>query len=161
METRRYAIRSLADIINQTDDRTPLGEYAIMPAFGWSNADVQVTGDTVCIITISFIESLSDYSTDQRGDIGSWIRIIALESLGKALSLPQASAALTRSIVDEALGGIMKQSVEKLEKCRAEACKTLQRLRSSGIRWDRSDALSFGDIQRCVTVQLWCCADRQ
>lgn len=126
-----------------------------------NNTDVEVTGDTLKAITQAFIESLSDYSTDQRGDIGSWIRIIALESLGKSLSLPLASSALTRSTVDEALGGIVKQSVEKLEKCRAEACKTLQRLRSSGFRWDRSDALSFGAIKRCVIEQSRCCADQQ
>ena len=112
--------------------------------------DRLVASETFTAVARAFVDALSDYSTDQRGDIGSWIRIVALKALGKALSLPQASATLSRSFVDEALGGIIKQSVEKLEKCRAEACKTLQRLRRADIRWDRSDALSFGDIGRCV-----------
>lgn len=94
----------------------------------------------------SFIDALTDYSTDQRGDIGSWIRIIALESLGKALALLQAPTSLTRSVVEEALGGIFKQSVEKLEPCRAEAYKTLKNIRTAGIRWDRDDALSSGHL---------------
>lgn len=121
-----------------------------------------VASDTFITVTRSFIDALADYSTDQRGDIGSWIRIIALESLAKALSLPQASTSLTRATVDEALGGIMKQSAEKLEKCRAEACKSLQRLRKAGIRWDRGDALAFGDIERhVILLSLWASANRQ
>lgn len=145
VETRRFAIRSLADIICQTgEDGSLLGMSSECLYTSSDNPHAAVPKVTIAKAIDVFMESLGDYSTDQRGDIGSWIRIIALESLGRTLSSPQMSSILTRAQLDEALGGIIKQSVEKLEPCRAEACKSLQRLRANGIRWSGDDALSFG-----------------
>lgn len=122
-------MRSLADIVVQS-----------------SNLSLEI----ITSVIQSTIESLSDYSTDQRGDIGSWIRITALSSLGYILSVPSIFEAMGEPIFDRVIGGIIKQSVEKLEPCRNQAYKTLIQLRQAGIRWEGCDALVFEATSRYV-----------
>ena len=89
------------------------------------------------------ISALSDYSTDQRGDIGSWIRITGLSALGQMLSVPTIYSQLDREMVDSAIGGIVKQGVEKLEPCRSQAYTTLSQLRQSGVHWPGQEVTTF------------------
>ncbi len=98
--------------------------------------------------TISaFITSLTDYSTDQRGDIGSWVRLVTLTALGKTTSLlakrilsdyPEENKLVNQESFDLIVGGIVKQSVEKLEPLREEGRRVLQILKNSqaGDIWD-------------------------
>jgi hypothetical protein len=53
-------------------------------------------------------------------------------------------------IFDRVIGGIIKQSVEKLEPCRNQAYKTLIQLRQAGIRWEGCDVLVFEATSRYV-----------
>jgi hypothetical protein len=99
---------------------------------------------TIAIVQV-MIDALSDYSTDQRGDIGSWIRIVGLAGLGQILSLPPVREQVPQTLRDIVIGGIIKQSVEKLEPCRNQAYKTMVQLRQAGVTWDGSSALSFED----------------
>lgn len=107
--------------------------------------------DIISLVTGNMIESLSDYSTDQRGDIGSWIRITALSALGQIMSLSSLYEILPEPVIEQAISGIIKQSVEKLEPCRNQAYKTMVQLRQAGIAWDRSEAMSFEVASRYVT----------
>lgn len=120
METRRYALRSLANIAVQ-----PLASpMDIIP-------DVVKAG----------VNALSDYSTDQRGDIGSWIRITGLSALGQMLSVPSIYSQIDLDTLDAAIGGIVKQGVEKLEPCRSQTFATLAQLRQSGVSWSGQEAM--------------------
>jgi hypothetical protein len=89
------------------------------------------------------INALSDYSTDQRGDIGSWIRITGLSALSQILTVMTIYSQLDHEMVDSALGGIVKQGVEKLEPCRSQAYTTLAQLRQSGVQWSGQEAMNF------------------
>jgi len=122
VETRRYALRSLANI-------------AIQP--------IALATDVIHAIVQAAISALSDYSTDQRGDIGSWIRITGLAALSQMLSVPTICCQLDQDMVDSAIGVIVKQGVEKLEPCRSQAYTTLSQLRQSGLQWSRQEAMNF------------------
>jgi hypothetical protein len=122
VETRRYALRSLANI-------------AIQP--------LSHTTATLHTIVQSAISALSDYSTDQRGDIGSWIRITGLAALGQMLSVSTIYSQIDQNTLNLAIGGIIKQSMEKLEPCRSQAYTTMTQLRNSGVQWGGQEAMNF------------------
>jgi hypothetical protein len=93
----------------------------------------QVPDQTCQAILQAFILALEDYSTDQRGDVGSWIRIASLASLGQVMSsLPDLERSIPEDMTEKIIGGIIKQGLEKLEPVRAEAARSLYLLRSSG-----------------------------
>lgn len=109
-------------------------------------------------VMTSLFEALSDYSVDNRGDVGSWVREAAMEGLerctyilckrystvtiGKPLenvSVTELNESLqlrndqTVSFFDADLstklvGAIAKQAVEKMDKLREAAAKVLQRI---------------------------------
>ncbi|TYJ51709.1 hypothetical protein B9479_007714 [Cryptococcus floricola] len=119
VESRKWAVRSLGDIGAQRRGGIVVVKY-----------------DTFHEITSALITSLQDYSTDQRGDVGSWVRIASLNSLGLVLSsLAPQDSLLTEELRDKALAGILKQAMEKLESCRGAAALALARLRQAGWHW--------------------------
>src|ERR1700753_3387804 len=77
----------------------------------------------------ALLEGLADYTTDERGDVGSWIRIscvLALSQLVQILfthseSLPNFVEYLPPKKYQAAIGGILKQSVERLDNVRQQA----------------------------------------
>lgn len=89
---------------------------------------------------------LKDYSTDQRGDVGSWVRSASMECLrhyvpvaakqafGKDLFTPDTNARL--------IGVLMKQSVERIDRVRELAGSVLTELvYSDSIDIPQSDVL--------------------
>ncbi|KAG5538591.1 hypothetical protein RHGRI_019238 [Rhododendron griersonianum] len=102
--------------------------------------------------------ALDDYSVDNRGDVGSWVREAAMDglqrcafilrkkdSIGNSSGLNKAESASEQfesdiikddkmyTLFDEKLassivGGIIKQAVEKMDKIREMAAKVLQRI---------------------------------
>lgn len=100
----------------------------------------------------SLFKALDDYSTDNRGDVGSWIREAAMDGLERCTyilckrdSLNQekrSSLQLEKSddssdelnsyfdatLANNLVGGIVKQAVEKMDKLRESAARILQRL---------------------------------
>ncbi|ORY25084.1 armadillo-type protein [Naematelia encephala] len=137
VETRRYAIRSLSDIVRQT---SPEGILLVQTTKFHS-------------IFSAFIASLADYSTDQRGDVGSWIRIVGLAALGDTIAFTaeqqpdERLSLISQDQFEEAVEGIVKQAVEKLEVVRAEAAAALAKMRQAGANeaweWSGIDALSL------------------
>lgn len=77
----------------------------------------------------AFLNALSDYSVDNRGDVGSWIResaIIALINLTLLLSRKQnekqnESLLFTQKNCEDLFCGLMKQSLEKIDRVRSIA----------------------------------------
>lgn len=98
----------------------------------------------------SLFTALNDYSIDNRGDVGSWVREAAMEGLEictyilckrdsmrsskrpqEVESTPESGELI--SLFDENLattlvGGILKQAVEKMDKLREAAAKILRRI---------------------------------
>ena len=77
----------------------------------------------------SFLHALTDYSTDQRGDVGSWIRAAGLYALGQAVVVAVRRESLATDLIpqdafEKVVGGIVKQGTEKLEPVRAAAWRS-------------------------------------
>lgn len=106
-------------------------------------------------VMLSLFKALDDYSVDNRGDVGSWVREAAMEGLetctyilcikdsnGKAHDVESVSERPNNDVADNnqvvsffdanlatnVIGGIAKQAVEKMDKIREAAAKVLQRI---------------------------------
>lgn len=105
---------------------------------------------------------LTDYSTDQRGDVGSWVRTATMELLNYLLQriskLDMASdsvAYLDISTTSNLIAALLKQSVERIDKVRSSAGKVLcdiilstEHLQFPG----RDDLRQY--IKRCVNKKM-------
>jgi len=105
----------------------------------------------------TLFKALDDYSVDNRGDVGSWVREAAMDGLERCtyilcrrdsagsmktpyveqpVKLPDKDVVtqdalyplLDTNIATNLVGGIAKQAVEKMDKLRDTAAKTLQRI---------------------------------
>lgn len=106
-------------------------------------------------VMLSLFKALDDYSVDNRGDVGSWVREAAMEGLetctyilcikdskGKSHGVESVSERPNNDVADNSqavsffdanlatnvIGGIAKQAVEKMDKIREAAAKVLQRI---------------------------------
>ncbi|KAI3449108.1 hypothetical protein Pfo_005773 [Paulownia fortunei] len=104
-------------------------------------------------VMCSLFKALDDYSTDNRGDVGSWVREAAMDGLerctyilckrdsinqekGLILELKKTdssnsdpiSSYFDASLANNLVGGIVKQAVEKMDKLRESAARILQRI---------------------------------
>lgn len=109
-------------------------------------------------VMTSLFRALDDYSVDNRGDVGSWVREAAMDGLEKCTYIlcERDSMSLTRksqvveslsevtnnamaqfsgknsffdaNLATSLIGGIVKQAVEKMDKLREAAAKILQRI---------------------------------
>lgn len=85
-----------------------------------------------CQYVLASLEScLTDYSTDQRGDVGSWVRIATMDFLNYLLPcLSKLDAEHGQPYLEKAhsvklISYILKQSVERIDKVRSKAGKVL------------------------------------
>ena len=86
----------------------------------------------------SLLAGLDDYTTDERGDVGSWVRIACVKGLASfaeilmlnAALLPDFKLDLPAEKYHELLGGILKQGVERLDNVRQQAGEQFIRLLS-------------------------------
>ena len=65
---------------------------------------------------------MEDYATDQRGDVGSWIRVSCCRGLS---SLPGATTICSMDTWELVVARMLKLAVEKLEVVRQAALSTL------------------------------------
>ncbi|GER46456.1 tubulin-folding cofactor D, partial [Striga asiatica] len=104
-------------------------------------------------VMCSLFKALDDYSTDNRGDVGSWIREAAMDGLERCtyilckedsinqdnssgpehekndgLHSDQIGSYFDASLANELVGGLVKQAVEKMDKIRESAGTILQRI---------------------------------
>lgn len=76
----------------------------------------------------ALLEGLTDYTTDERGDVGSWVRIscvLGLSTFVQVLfthskSLPKFVEYFPPDKYHAAIGGILKQGVERLDNVRQQ-----------------------------------------
>jgi len=71
---------------------------------------------------------LDDYTTDARGDVGSFVRIEALRVVATLFALDDETADLGRVDFFAIVGQVLRLAAEKLDKVRAEAQMTLGRI---------------------------------
>lgn len=103
----------------------------------------------------SLFKALDDYSVDNRGDVGSWVREAAMDALERctyilcrrdaigsqsdieesshvsehyAIRKNQMNSLFDEELAISLVGGILKQAVEKMDKLREFAAKVLQRI---------------------------------
>ncbi|KAI0072860.1 TBCD protein [Panus rudis PR-1116 ss-1] len=91
----------------------------------------QLSPTLVRKILSSLQAGLEDYTIDERGDVGSWIRITCIKSLTdiailfltnpSASQLPNFVEYFPPDVYHEAIGGILKQGVERLDNVRQQA----------------------------------------
>lgn len=104
--------------------------------------------DDAITIFNSLLFGLEDYSTDQRGDVGSWIRMTCIKGIAdystavisNALSLSRSEDYLPVAKFHEGVAGILKQGVERLDNVRQQAGEQLLRLLSLFSGMDTSQA---------------------
>lgn len=84
---------------------------------------------TVCQLIDALLEGLTDYTMDERGDVGSWIRMASIKGLASfaeiLFSCPNILDDLESYFPPEkyqnAISGILKQGVERLDNVRSQA----------------------------------------
>lgn len=79
------------------------------------------------------LNGLKDYTNDERGDVGSWVRSSSLKSLATLVEfcilLPnRIPRYLPKTQIDEILAGILKQTLESIDSLRELAWSTTSRI---------------------------------
>lgn len=67
----------------------------------------------------------NDYTVDQRGDVGSWVRLASLQAIESCLPTLVDDNQLSRSTIDRSVACCIKQTVEKLDNVREVAARTM------------------------------------
>lgn len=100
---------------------------------------IDISSEFVAKCLDAFLEGLADYTTDERGDVGSWIRIPCVRGLSEFIqilfthskSLGNFAEYLSPERFHTAIGGILKQGVERLDNVRQQTgAQFLKLLRS-------------------------------
>ncbi|KAI0732028.1 TBCD protein [Fomitopsis betulina] len=92
--------------------------------------------ETVNQMTDAMLDGLTDYTSDERGDVGSWVRIACIKGLTVFSEILLPAASNLDSLTDylpsvkyhDTIGGILKQGVERLDNVRQLAGECFMRL---------------------------------
>lgn len=141
-EARVNAVRGLVGVCGTlTEAREPLcvlSEEDITSLYLLIKTDVMM----------SLFKALDDYSVDKRGDVGSWVRLAAIDGLERCaqilcerdhhfcsgikiddiLNNSHKTSLFDSELATRLVAGIAKQAVEKLDKVREAAANALQRI---------------------------------
>jgi tubulin-specific chaperone D len=120
-ETRRNALISLLRISETIFSHTEEGTGVCI---------VPMTANQINHVFNAFCRSMDDYNRDQRGDIGSKCRIVAMDGLFRLADLILQSPNVSTEFLShersmQIVGLTLKQFAEKLDSVRAEAAKCL------------------------------------
>ena len=109
-------------------------DCTLLPNLSPPAADIlQVLTSSMKQIYTTILSGLDDYTADQRGDVGSWVRMAALRavaSISEALFLRKNDLVsfenyLPSDTWHSAIAGVLKQGVERLDNVRAVAGEQL------------------------------------
>eukprot|EP00891_Asterochloris_glomerata_P000594 jgi/Astpho2/594/Aster-x0445 len=135
VDSRVAAVRSLA-LTLQTLGASQAGAQPLRERGSESLAELLQQHALPCLLA-----ALQDYSTDNRGDIGSWVREAGMRAAPDALQLlesavpTQAQEAAMHTWVQRFVGGLLKQSVERIARVREVAATQLRSILQIGLRW--------------------------
>jgi hypothetical protein len=79
----------------------------------------------------SLVDGLDDYTVDERGDVGSWVRISSIKALGGSTQLIMRSPLndwVPRDLYLQIWAGLLKQGAERLDNVRTEVERQLLQL---------------------------------
>ncbi len=115
-EARRFAIRGLSTFLHNSERK--LADYL----------DVSLSERVLAVL----LTALDDYTTDARGDVGSWVREEAMQVLSLLLPLMDRVCRLDQEQVlrlcQRVIGKLLRQGVEKIDRVRAAAGLALTQL---------------------------------
>ncbi|KAL7238660.1 hypothetical protein ACSBR2_004702 [Camellia fascicularis] len=147
-EARVNAVKGLVSVCETLTETRECSDWDDMPLFLLIKNEVLQT----------LFKALDDYSVDNRGDVGSWVREAALDGLerctyilckrhsmnlsgkshgvesisdqpeGEMVENNQMYTLFDANLATSLVGGIVKQAVEKMDKIRERAAKVLQRI---------------------------------
>ncbi|XP_029015164.1 tubulin-specific chaperone D [Betta splendens] len=117
-EARRDAVRALAQVCVKAD----------VCAHG--SPDSTLCSENVTEVFNTLLESMSDYTTDSRGDVGAWVREAAMTGVMDVTMLVAATAPniLLPDIVRSMMCCLAQQAAEKIDRYRAHAGNIFLRL---------------------------------
>jgi hypothetical protein len=95
-----------------------------------------MSAETFNALLNALLHGLEDYTIDERGDVGSWIRIACLRGLTafceilmpNARTLPAFAEYFPSAKYHGIIGGVLKQGVERLDNVRQDAGECFQTL---------------------------------
>jgi hypothetical protein len=88
--------------------------------------DYAATSQAASEVISSLLTCMEDYCTDNRGDVGSWVREAAMEALPGAIAALQASGLeLVTGRCTTIVSALLKQCAEKIDRTRASAATSL------------------------------------
>lgn len=90
-----------------------------LPCVAYANIETASTDE----LAGKFLEFLNDYTTDRRGDIGSLIRVEAIQAVGILLQRESTSRS---PLIQSLVGCLCRLACEKLDKVRLQAWLCLQ-----------------------------------
>lgn len=73
----------------------------------------------------AILMGFEDYTVDQRGDVGSWVRLASLKAIRSCLPSQIEFQKTTQSLVDRCISCALKQLVERLDNVREMAAAAL------------------------------------
>ncbi|CAL5340221.1 unnamed protein product [Camellia sinensis] len=147
-EARVNAVKGLVSVCETLTETRECSDWDDMPLFLLIKNEVMQT----------LFKALDDYSVDNRGDVGSWVREAAMDGLerctyilckrhsmnvsgkscgvesisdqpeGEMVENNQMHTLFDANLATSLVGGIVKQAVEKMDKIRERAAKVLQRI---------------------------------
>lgn len=92
-------------------------------------------------VMTTLFKALDDYSVDNRGDVGSWVREAAMDGIERCSYIlckkeqkcstsenGEARSFFDADLATTLVGGIIKQAVEKMDKLREAAANVLRRI---------------------------------
>ncbi|XP_063682976.1 tubulin-specific chaperone D-like isoform X2 [Bolinopsis microptera] len=133
----------------QSKSETSLAECRVSAVKAITNVQLvcQCNSETRGRIYAVLLECLEDYSTDSRGDIGSYVREAAMSCLMKCNQFilskghPTINLTFTRDLKLELVRGFLQQSVEKIDRTRQVAMEALHHLVHSELELTEHDSL--------------------
>ncbi|KAL4080682.1 armadillo-type protein [Scleroderma citrinum] len=131
------AAAALATVSSHTDSSSAVKRYVTILHFH-THTSLDLHPEVVRVLFDALDGGLDDYTTDERGDVGSWIRIACIEGLTSIIgdlfrvsaSLPDFASFLPPHRYHHVVGRILRQGVERLDNVRQIAGESFIRILS-------------------------------
>ncbi|KAL0578630.1 hypothetical protein V5O48_003373 [Marasmius crinis-equi] len=134
-------------------------DIAVQEAAASAMGALMMVPEIVNSLVDALLDGLTDYSVDERGDVGSWVRIACLRGLntfmelvlGTVRDLPAPEEYLPPAKFQRVVQGVLKQGVERLDNVRLEAGQAFRNILSVTSvsdydRWKVVNQTFFGEL---------------
>ncbi|KAJ5799803.1 uncharacterized protein N7518_001871 [Penicillium psychrosexuale] len=136
MPTGRGQILALGTVFKQLGAQSDVQENIVTEILHYTGKEEVIekrvaavkclaTGILPYMVASNFVDFLNDYTTDRRGDIGSLIRVEAIQAVGILLR-GQLETTSRPPLIQDLVGCLCRLACEKLDKVRLQAWLSLQ-----------------------------------